>query len=295
MRALRRVAVRVRGARTEEARARLLELVPAGFEEVELADAVELVAYVDAATEDELRAAFPSATSTAVRPGWEAAWRSFHRPVVAAGIWIGPPWEEPPAAVPAVVIDPGRAFGTGAHPTTRLCVELLAERRRGSLLDVGCGSGVLSLAATRLGYAPVLAVDRDPVAVEATMANASANGVELETRTVDATTEPLPRADVAVVNVALDVVESLLPQLDVPVAVTSGYLEADRPVAPAWRHSRRRTREGWAADVFERRGGSTSVEHDDALARRVARAMHEQGERAAQGVQTARASWWRAF
>ena len=72
--------------------------------------------------------------------------------------------------LPAVVIEPGRAFGTGAHPTTRLCLELLAELARGSLLDVGCGSGVLAVAGAKLGFRPVHAVDHDPVAVDATIA-----------------------------------------------------------------------------------------------------------------------------
>ena len=79
----------------------------------------------------------------------------------------------------AVVVDPGRAFGTGAHPTTRACIELLARLDRGSLLDAGCGSGVVSVAAARLGFAPVVAVDVDEVAVEIARETARANGVEV--------------------------------------------------------------------------------------------------------------------
>ena len=81
-----------------------------------------------------------------VEDGWEDRWRKFHRPVRVGRLWVGPPWETPPADALAVVIDPGRAFGTGAHPTTQLCLELLQELEPGSLLDVGCGSGVLSVA-----------------------------------------------------------------------------------------------------------------------------------------------------
>ena len=88
--------------------------------------------------------------------GWEDRWRDFHHGVVVGRFWVGPPWEEAPAGVEAIVIDPGRAFGTGAHPTTRLTLELLQELEPGSLLDVGCGSGVLSIAAAKLGFAPVV-------------------------------------------------------------------------------------------------------------------------------------------
>ena len=77
-----------------------------------------------------------------------------------------------------IVIDPGRAFGTGAHPTTRLALELLQELEAGSLLDVGCGSGVLSIAAAMLGFGPVIAIDIDDAAIEATLANATVNGAD---------------------------------------------------------------------------------------------------------------------
>ena len=99
-------------------------------------------------------AAFPHADRTEVEAGWEDRWREFHRPVRVGPLWIGPPWETAPGDALAVVIDPGRAFGTGAHPTTRLCLELLLDLPRTSLLDVGCGSGVLSIAAARLGFGP---------------------------------------------------------------------------------------------------------------------------------------------
>ena len=151
------------------------------------------------------------------------------------------------------MIDPARAFGTGAHPTTRLCVDLLASLEgRGSLLDVGCGSGVLAIAGCRLGFAPVIAVDVDPVAVATTHANALANGVTVEASVVDARSEWLPITDVAVANVLLRPVEEILVRLRARTAVTSGYLASDTPVAPEWRHLERRALEGWAADVWAR-------------------------------------------
>ncbi len=175
--------------RAEEARATVLELAPGGFEETQHDDAITFGLYVEAGRVDAICAVLGTAEVNPVAPGWEDGWRAFHRPVRAGGVWIGPPWEPPPPGEPVVVIDPGRAFGTGAHPTTRLCVELLAAAPRGSLLDVGCGSGVLAIAAARLGYGPLTAIDDDPVAVEVTRANALANGVELEAAVVDATAD----------------------------------------------------------------------------------------------------------
>jgi len=166
--------------------------------------------------------------------------------------WIGPPWELPPPDVVPVVIDPGRAFGTGAHATTRLCVELVAELEPQDLLDIGCGSGVVAIAAALLGFDPVTAVDVDPAAIEATVRNAAVNGVELDTRHLDATQAELPPAGVAVANVSLDVVNALLSRLNARRAVMSGYLERDEPELGSYRRVARRTLDGWAADLLER-------------------------------------------
>ena len=145
----------------------MLEAFSAGVEERRApAGGLELAVYCD-----DRPARLPDVAGTwseeAVADGWEDGWRAFHTGAPSAGrLWVGPPWEDPPAGVPAVVIDPGRAFGTGAHATTLLCLELLLRQPPGPLLDLGCGSGVLALAAARLGHAPVLACDDDPVAVE---------------------------------------------------------------------------------------------------------------------------------
>ena len=115
-----------------------------------------------------------------------------------------------------------------------------------SLLDVGCGSGVLSVAAAKLGFAPVTAVDIDDVALETTRANATANGVS-----VDVATELRP-ASLAVMNIAFDVVERMLLQLPVERAITSGYLDRDEPRVEGWHPMERQARDGWAADLLER-------------------------------------------
>jgi ribosomal protein L11 methyltransferase len=96
--------------------------------------------------------------------------------------WIVPSWHEPPAAAQQVIrLDPGLAFGTGTHPTTRMCLRWIA--RQGvvgpQVLDYGCGSGILAIGAARWGAQAITAVDIDPAAVEATHLNAQANGVTL--------------------------------------------------------------------------------------------------------------------
>jgi ribosomal protein L11 methyltransferase len=248
-----RLAVRVPADEAEALRARFLELAPQGFEERDVDRGVELALYARADDLDELRARLPDAAVERVEEGWEDTWRAFHRPVEVAGLWLGPPWETPPDASRAIVIDPGRAFGTGAHATTRLCVELLATpARRGALLDVGCGSGVLAIAGTRLGFRPVVALDSDPVAVEVTRHNAAANAVDVEARVTDALREPLPTADVAVVNVLLEPVGRILARLDVDEAITSGYRAGERPEHPGWAHVETVELDGWAADRLRR-------------------------------------------
>jgi ribosomal protein L11 methyltransferase len=242
--------VTVAAEAAEEARARLLELFPEGFEEAIGSDGVELAAYTDAAGEERLRAMFGTADSAPVAAGWEDGWRAFHRAVRIGPLWVGPPWERPPSDAVAVVVDPGMAFGTGAHPTTRLTLELLLEVAPGALLDAGCGSGVLAIAAAKLGFNPVYAFDVDPAAVEATQANAAENEVAVQAALADALTANLPRADVAVANIALDVVEAVVPRLHTAAVVTSGYLDAQRPSVAGLEHAARRTRDGWAADLF---------------------------------------------
>jgi len=207
--------------------------------------------YTDDEGERALRERF-DVTSESFAEGWEEAWREFHHGVVVGRFWIGPPWEEATNEVDAVVIDPGRAFGTGAHATTRLTLELLQKLEPGSLLDVGCGSGVLSIAAAKLGFRPIVAIDVDQDAVDIALANARVNGVELDAYRSDALADDLPAADVVVANVALDVVERLLPRLDARLAITSGYLERDDPQVTGWRRIDRGDREGWAADLYER-------------------------------------------
>jgi ribosomal protein L11 methyltransferase len=238
--------------RAEPARALMLELFPAGFEEIDHPDGLELVAYTDDAGEERLWAAFGEVVAEEVPADWEDRWRDFHRPVRVGRLWIGPTWAVPPPDAEAIVVDPGRAFGTGGHPTTRLCLRLLVDEERGSLLDVGCGSGVLAIAGARLGFAPVVALDRDPSALEATRRNAAANAAEVECRLGDALADRPPPADVAVANISAEACEQLLSRLAAATVLTSGYLEQDVLAAHGYRHERRVVEGGWAADVFRR-------------------------------------------
>lgn len=239
-------------AAAEEARARFLELVPEGFEERDAGDRLELAAYVDPAGEERLRHALGATSSTPVADDWHERWRSFHRGLRVGGLWIGPPWEQPPLRTIAILVDPGRAFGTGAHPTTRLCLQLLSAVEPGSFLDLGCGSGVLAIAAVKLGFEPVVALDNDEAAIQATCMNASANGVLVDVRFADVLADPLPPADAAVVNVSLSLVDAIGARLTVERLITSGYLVAERPRSAGYRHQRRLELDGWAADLFER-------------------------------------------
>jgi ribosomal protein L11 methyltransferase len=184
-----RLAVRVAREHAEEVLAELLELAPAGLEERDLdAGTVEYAVYGapgELPTLPEVRAAAGDAlvdvSSAEIPDGWDERWREWHRPLDVAGsagsLRVRPPWAPRREGALDVVIEPGQAFGTGAHPTTRLCLELLADLEPGgALADWGCGSGVLAVAAARLGWAPVSACDFDPAGVAATRAAAATNG-----------------------------------------------------------------------------------------------------------------------
>jgi ribosomal protein L11 methyltransferase len=206
-------------------------------------------------------------SGTEVSDDWAERWKRFHSPVLVDGrVYVRPPWEQAPARPDAidVVIDPGRAFGTGAHPTTRLCVELmldLADRgaARGSLADLGCGSGVLAIVGRKLGWDPITAVDSDLAAVEAAGANARDNGVRLDrVERANLREDPAPGADTVVANLMRNLLLRVAEHIrHTPNAlVMSGLLEheADEVVeafAPL-REVRRVRNRGWAAVLLER-------------------------------------------
>ena len=173
---------------------------------------------------ERLRAALAAAgidalLETAVQdPSWRDAMRRFHRPVEIAGrLLVRPPWEPARPPLLDVEIDPGMAFGTAQHATTRACLTLLAALPGGGpLLDAGCGSGVLSIAARRLGWGPVTAVDFDRLCVDATVANARRNGVALTVgrRTIGA--DRLPACPTVTANLTGTVLRLLAGALPAP-------------------------------------------------------------------------------
>ena len=256
-----RLSVRVRGDEEGVVLAELLELSPAGVEERALAGGTEYVIYGAPGELPELPALQAAAGGLLVEvcaeeipDDWDERWKRWHRPLELDGLRVRPPWE--PAAGDGrvdLVIDPGQAFGTGAHATTRLCLELLLELPPGGpFADWGCGSGVLAIAAARLGYDPVTAVDHDPLAVAATRDNARANAAALTVERVNLREAPGPWAPTVCANLLRPLLLDVAARLERPPAslIASGLLaeEADE-VASAFALPvrARREREGWAA------------------------------------------------
>ena len=244
--------MRVAAERAEEARALLIELFPEGFEEVALDGGIEFAAYTKAGGEERLWQVFGPGAATDVEAGWSEAWKRFHRPVRIGRLWVGPPWEEPDEGLIPVFVDPGQAFGTGAHPTTQLCLRFLLAHDPVSLLDLGCGSGVLSIAAAKLGYQPVTALDLDDSAVAATRTNAEANRVQLTVARRDVLSDPLPLAHLALANIASEPLSEVAGRIEAAELVASGYLVSEEPELGGWKLEERKELQGWAADRFSR-------------------------------------------
>jgi ribosomal protein L11 methyltransferase len=203
-----RLGIRVRADRAEVALAQLLPILGGGAEERELDGAVEYALY---AYEDELppleevRAlagdALVEVRTEPVADGWDVRWHEHLRPVRVGDLVVRAPWLD--GSPGDLVIDPGTAFGAGTHATTQLCLELLqVAPAGGALCDWGAGTGVLAIAAARLGWDPVTAVELDPAALEVIRANAARNRVAVEARTGDVR-EGAPWAPTVVANLPL--------------------------------------------------------------------------------------------
>lgn len=236
-----RLGFRLPRQRAELFVAELIDLAPNGFEEVEIDDqTVEYAVYGPPGELPELpplevaaAGGLVAVNCSEVPSGWQLRWREFHRPqpVVVPpdlplplgrdrrplrGFWVRPPWAESPSdpSLRDLVVDPGMAFGTGAHPSTKIALSLLLaaaglRAERPPVFDIGCGSGVLSLAAWELGYTQIVALDHDPKAVEATATNAAGAGAVIQAAVWDLYRDPLPAGIGGAVLLA-NLVEGLL-------------------------------------------------------------------------------------
>jgi ribosomal protein L11 methyltransferase len=281
-----RLAFRAPAEAAEAVLAALLELAPAGVEQVDGEGWVEYALYGASGElpafpdgEAEVGGARVAVRGEEVADDWAECWRQFHEPVLIGehaarastgspgehaarastgspgGVWVRPPWATPHPEALDLVVDPGQAFGTGSHPTTRLCLELMLKLEpSGSFADLGCGSGVLAIAAAKLGFEPVLAVDNELAALEATRQNAAANGVILGAIVRHNLREtPAPTARTVAANLMRPLLLRVAELLDEPpdALILSGLLEeeADEVVAafgPLGQH-RRVSSQGWSA------------------------------------------------
>ena len=276
-----RLGVRVVRERAEVVAAELLALSPGGLEERDVSDGVVELAIYGASGEladlGELRAAVGDAlvevVTTEVPDDWSERWREWHRPLDVGPLRVRPPWESARDGALDVLIDPGQAFGTGAHPSTRLSLELLVELpARGALADWGCGSGVLAIAAARLGFDPVLACDHDRRSVEATLAAAEMNGIAatasprgdraagLVVSRCDLRRAPGPWAPTVTANLVRPLLLEVAALMERPPErlIASGLevVEADAVAAAFARHglheTARREGDGWSAILLAR-------------------------------------------
>jgi len=260
-----RLALRVPSADADVVLAELMAIAPSGVEQVDGDGWVEYAIYgapgelpslpdLEATVGDVL----VEVTTSEVADDWAHRWREFHKPLVVGDrLRVRPPWEPQGDETFDIVIDPALAFGTGAHATTSLCLEILLDLDPGgSLFDLGCGSGVIAVLAAKLGFVPVAAADYDQLSVDAATDNAGINGVELSVSKLDLRTDPIPAADVLVANIlapVLIILASRMGRLRPATVVLSGILaEQADSVLEVWQQlgyaqTERRSRDGWTA------------------------------------------------
>lgn len=250
-----RLAVRCRSHQAEVVLAELVQLAPGGVEEEAGDGWVEYAIYggegelpdlgeVEAAAGDDL----VEISSERIPDDWADRWRDFHEPTVLAGgrVVIRPAWRENPAPEALdIQVDPGQAFGTGAHPTTRMCVEMLLRladegHAMGKLVDLGTGSAVLAIVAAKLGWSPVLGVDHELPALAAARENAGVNGVALELERLNLRASAAPVAPTIIANLTAPVLKDVSANMVEPPRnlVLSGLLgdEAEEVAGTFARH-----------------------------------------------------------
>jgi ribosomal protein L11 methyltransferase len=269
-----RLAVRCTPDQADLVLAELTVLAPNGVEEEEGPGYVEYAIYggegelpelgeLDAAVGEGM----VEVSATEVPDDWADRWRDFHKPLLVGGrIWLRPSWEQPRQDTIDLLVDPGQAFGTGAHPTTRLCLEFLLELEAaggagGALTDLGTGSGVLAIAAAKLGWDPVAGYDHERPSIEAAAANAAANGVELCVENVNLRQQLPDLAPTVVANMTAPVLREVATLMTTgpTTMICSGLLPPElddvaAAFAPAGLAEAERRQEGdWAALLLRRR------------------------------------------
>jgi ribosomal protein L11 methyltransferase len=233
---MRRIALTVRADAVEDVLDELLPLLPQGVHPADVADGVELAIYGGDLTRERLEAvAGVLAVDEQEAPDDPIERRRrFGRTWEVGGRFVVRPPDAPGSGghLPELVIDsPAGAFGTGAHPTTRMCLELLLDLEpAGAFADLGCGAGVLAIAAAALGYRPVFAVDHEPRSVEAARRNAERNGVEVDALQLDLLEVAPPPAPTLAANVPPAVHRAIARRLAPTVihVIASGVTSTDR-------------------------------------------------------------------
>jgi ribosomal protein L11 methyltransferase len=266
---MKRIALTVRAEAVEGVLDQLLPRLPQGVHPAEVADGVELAVFGDDVPRAELEAlagdALLSSDEQDAPDDPAERRRRFARSWEIAGRVRVRTSDVPPSdGLPELIVDsPAGAFGTGAHPTTRMCLELLLDLEpAGGFADLGCGAGLLAIAAARLGYAPVFAVDHEARSVEATLHNAALNGVDLEAIQLDLMHVSPPPAPTIAANVPPAVHARIATGLAPAVihVIASGVTADDLDdVLAAYKHAGLEPVDqrgsGWRAVLLERAGG----------------------------------------
>jgi len=249
-----RLAVRCKPDQAELVLAELTVLAPNGVEEERGPGFVEYAIYggegelPELGEIDAVVGGRPIEVSSTVIPDdWADRWRDFHKPLLVGGrLWLRPSWEPEREGALDVVVDPGQAFGTGAHPTTRLCLEYLLEladagENDGALTDLGTGSGVLAIAAAKLGWSPVTGYDHEAPAIEASAANASINDVTVDFHRQNLRESLPPLAPTCVANMTSPILRAIAGHLsglsgeirrNLPAVVPPGLPREAAPALP---------------------------------------------------------------
>jgi ribosomal protein L11 methyltransferase len=268
-----RIAFRIPAEAREDVLDGVLPLLPGGIVERQVGDAQVEISSVGAEAvlpdPDTLRAAagveLQDLTAQEVPADWRERRRLFGGSAFAIDgkILIRSPWDPPgPEGLLEIVVERGGgAFGSGSHPTTQMCLSLLLGLEPiGGATDLGCGAGTLGIAAARLGWGPITAIDLAPEAVELTARNAQTNGVEVDASQADLRTAPFPPRELLLVNAPPPVQERVAAAITPQVrhVIVSGIVEGELPevreqsAAAGFAPARGLAEDTWVAVLMER-------------------------------------------